>query len=336
MERWRPLTVPGTAVSCFLGNMCLVYLVAGLWKLESPMWHDGFALYATLRLPIAYFPDLWQPQHLPLIRPATFAALVVEIVLPVLLLLPKGHPLKWAGLLGQIGFHMGIVLTLRIPFANLGCMASAVLFFREEIMDSVVRTRVGRPALGRSPAFDRAGRWALALLVLLTLAMMRRLPVIGVVHQPAYAILWGLGFAQDYQLFNWIDRKNLYARHEVWEVIGSRSVRLPDEVFFPSSLRAVLLQSYVHDVRWIPVPVKDRELLKETIVRRMSDRACRGLQVEGTIEAWSTVQAITQDDPALTKGERRLISEFRCRDGRAVLCRTIAKPERAPECGCRG
>ena len=68
LTRWRRVTVPGTTQWCFLANVCLIYLVAGLWKLASPLWQQGFALYATLRLPIAYAPDFWDPQHLPLLQ----------------------------------------------------------------------------------------------------------------------------------------------------------------------------------------------------------------------------------------------------------------------------
>ena len=120
-------SVPGTAVRCFLGNVCLAYLVAGLWKLESPMWRQGFALYTVLRLPIAYQPDLWGPQHLPWLQIGTYVTLALEPLLPILLTRRPGHPLKWCGLLAQLGFHLGIVATLRVPFANLGLMASAVL-----------------------------------------------------------------------------------------------------------------------------------------------------------------------------------------------------------------
>ena len=131
LGRWSTVTVPGTGMRCFLGNVCLVYLVAGLWKLESPMWRQGFALYTVLRLPIAYQPDLWGPQHLLWLQVGTYVALVIEPLIPWLLTRRRGHPLKWLGLLAQLGFHLGIVATLRVPFANLG-LASAVLLFRAE------------------------------------------------------------------------------------------------------------------------------------------------------------------------------------------------------------
>ncbi len=331
-RRWTQVTVPGAAVWGLMLNMCLVYLTAGLWKLESPMWHSGFALYATLRLPISRAPDFWTPSQLPGLRLATWAALVIEPLIPVLLLLRKNHPLKWLGLLAQQGFHLGIIATLRIPFANLAMMASAVLFFREEIMDWVLR-HGSRPRLQRATVIDRAGRCALALVLALTLAMMRRLPVIGQVHQPAYAALWFAGLAQDYQLFNWIDRKNFSVAYEVWEVAFPGKVeRLPPMAVFPDSLRAVLLQSYLHDVRWIKVPTEYRDILKQSILHRIAERACRLHHFEGNVLAWSLVQRITPDNVALRRAARHFLLEFRCRNGEAVVCQTMLTKTRSAAC----
>ncbi len=201
--RWRQYRVPGTSVRCLLGNVCLVYLVAGLWKFESPMWHDGTAVYAILRLPIARMPDFWGPEHLLWLRAVNYGALVLEPVLPVLLLLRRGHPLKWFGLAAPLCFHLGIIVTLRIPYANIALMATAVLFFRDEIMSGVfgVTGSKVKPLPSRALARDWGGRLAVVVLICLSLAMMRRLPVVGRVHQPAYALLWMVGIAQDYQLF---------------------------------------------------------------------------------------------------------------------------------------
>ena len=131
--RWRRVTVSGTAQWCFLANVCLVYLIAGLWKFTSPLWQQGFALYATLRLPIAYAPDFWQPQHLPFLQVMNYLTLVVEPLIPILLLCRPGHPCKWFGLVCQLGFHLGILLTLPLPFVNLGLLGTSLLFFRAEI-----------------------------------------------------------------------------------------------------------------------------------------------------------------------------------------------------------
>lgn len=130
---WLDARVPGLAARCLLANVCLAYFVAGTLKLASPMWRSGFALYASLRLPIAYFPDAWGPGAVPFLRVLCWTALAVELSLPFLLTRPRGSRLKTAGLVCQAGFHLGIASLLALPAANLGLLSSALLFFGPEL-----------------------------------------------------------------------------------------------------------------------------------------------------------------------------------------------------------
>ena len=77
-RRWKCERVPGTATRCFLWNLALIYLVAGLWKWASPMWRDGIALYAVLKLPISLTPEFWGPEHLSLLKVLNYGALILE------------------------------------------------------------------------------------------------------------------------------------------------------------------------------------------------------------------------------------------------------------------
>jgi hypothetical protein len=99
------------------------------------MWRDGSALYAALRMPISYAPDFWKPEHLPILRLSNWAAMIIEPLLPLMLILPPKNRLKWALLAGCVAFHLGIVATMRIPYANLACLAAAPIVFRHEIME---------------------------------------------------------------------------------------------------------------------------------------------------------------------------------------------------------
>jgi hypothetical protein len=321
--RWRQCRVSGMSVRCLVGNVCLVYLVAGLWKFESPMWHQGTALYAILRLPIAHMPEFWRPEHLPWLRVANYGALVIEPALPVLLLLRRGHPLKWFGLAAQLSFHLGIIATLRIPYANIALMATTVLFFREELMSGIFGGRKMPALRPPTPRRDWGGHLALAFLICLTLAMMRRLPVVGVVHQPAYALLWMVGIAQDYQLFNWIDRKNFRVRYRViaTEPDGQRHA-LPPEQLFPDSLRATLLQSYIQNVRWIAVPRKYRAALKRSILERLAGRFCRLYPLAGYVSAWSAIERVRPGWKP-SRGYRRFLMRFQCADTKAVVLKSM-------------
>jgi hypothetical protein len=81
-DAWRETHVPALQLKLFLANVLLVYLVAGITKLTSPMWLSGTALYAILKLPFARAPDFWGSEMLPLLRVLNYAALATEITIP--------------------------------------------------------------------------------------------------------------------------------------------------------------------------------------------------------------------------------------------------------------
>ncbi|MEM7235202.1 MAG: hypothetical protein AAF517_23690, partial [Planctomycetota bacterium] len=177
-QRWKREIVPGGTVSCFIGNLALLYLVAGLWKMTSPMWEEGIAVYATLRLPLSYAPEFWTLDYLPLLRFANDFSLALEPLLPVAFLLRRGHPAKWVAFVAAFGFHVGIATSLRVPYANIACIAGWVLVLRHEIMDLLGASRAARP-LSWSTKPPRRAKFAFVFLVVLTAAMLRRTPWIG-------------------------------------------------------------------------------------------------------------------------------------------------------------
>jgi hypothetical protein len=321
---WRRVTVPGTVQWCFLANICLVYLVAGLWKLTSPLWQQGFALYATLHLPIAYTPDFWQPQYLPLLQVANYLALLIEPVIPILLLCRPGYPLKWLGLLCQLGFHLGILLTLAVPFVNLGLLGTSVLFFRAEICHWLQRRETQPIILRQTPYMQRTGWLALVFLLVLSLAVARGTPVLGLLYRPAYAILWCVGIAQEYHLFDWIDKMNYHVMYRVSTQLADGTTQPLDPTsLFPQSLRATLLQAYLHNVRWMPVPRQHRVALKYSILNRLAQRFCSRQALTTPVTAWARVQRIRPDNVALTQGTEQWLMTFQCAEKHAILCRTF-------------
>ncbi len=175
VQRWQAQLVPGLAVRCFLANLALAYVVAGVWKWSSPMWRDGFALYAVLKLPVAYTPDLWLPEHLPALEIANYFALICEPLFPLMFLLPTNHRLKWLLLTGFVFFHAGILATLKIPFANIACLGAGVLVFRDELMVRILRRRVQFEPVAAPRGFDRYGGLSLLLVVALTLQVLSEL-----------------------------------------------------------------------------------------------------------------------------------------------------------------
>ena len=126
-ERWKTVTVPGATLRLFFWNLTLLYLVAGLWKWTSPMWLDGTALYVVFKLPVSYFHDFWNAEHIPLLKVFNYATLVLEPLVPLMFVLRRGHWAKYLLLAAFIGLHIGSVATLNIPYANVACAATAIL-----------------------------------------------------------------------------------------------------------------------------------------------------------------------------------------------------------------
>ena len=171
-RRWKCERVQGTATRCFLWNLALIYLVAGLWKWASPMWRDGIALYAVLKLPISLTPEFWGPEHLSLLKVLNYCALILEPLFPLIFILPRGHPAKYGLLLALFGFHVGTLATLQIPFANIACLAAMIIPFGGELMDRL-RGGASWSQLRRAPArVGRCDAFALLFVVVLTLAML--------------------------------------------------------------------------------------------------------------------------------------------------------------------
>ena len=92
---WSTVTVPGTAPRAFMANMALIYLVAGLYKFSSPMWRNGSAMHAALKMPIARTPDFWTIRHRTFLRMVTHAALILEPLFVLIFLLPANSAAKW-------------------------------------------------------------------------------------------------------------------------------------------------------------------------------------------------------------------------------------------------
>lgn len=126
-------TVPGAAPRAFMANMALVYLVAGAYKFTSPMWRNGTATHAALKTPVSRAPGFWTLRHRSVLRAANYAALLLEPFFGLVFVLPPGSPAKW--FLGACAafFHLGIVATLKIPYANLLMLGGLATAFGPEI-----------------------------------------------------------------------------------------------------------------------------------------------------------------------------------------------------------
>lgn len=329
-RRWRHARVPGLAVGCLFANLALMYLVAGVWKWTSPMWRDGRALLAILQLPVSHFPQLWNAAHLPVLSILDRAAMAVETLAPLFLFLPAGKA-RGALRCGLIALHAGIVLTLKLPVANLACLAAVLAW---PYLDP-------RPRCASSaPEPDRRGRFAVAFVFVLALstarwpasprstdadpfllaADCRRGGSVTGVHRLLYGCLWAVGISQEYQLFNWIDERNVRFDLQA-DLTTARGVEpVARAALIPDTNRGALLVAYLHGLDWLPMPGGRSTEFRVSLARRVAVRffATRGFP-EGELAVRSTQERLASGAPAGSPAAPELLFRAECRAGRIAV-----------------
>jgi len=269
-----------------------------------------------LRLPISFLPSLGQPEYLSVLILLDYFVILIELLVPLMLVLPVDHRAKYAILFGVLVMHIGILFTLDIPFANLACLAATVIVFRRELMLRL-RGLANTKASSKPGTIGPLGVVALGFVMTLTAAMMSsvtlpewraplrppqprvlrcqdypgigpstpdRIEGLGSVQMIFFSALWAIGMAQQYQLFNWIDQRDYQIRYIVREKRPDGTLRFRDPtIFFPRSTRYVLLHSYLHGFVWMQVPTKRREALRHSLAERLATRYCRRRHPEGEI-----------------------------------------------------
>ena len=338
---WLATTVPGTTPRVFLANMALVYLVAGAYKFTSPMWRDGSAMHAALRMPIARAPGFWTPRWRTPLRLVTHAALIMEPLFAIIFVLPTGSLLKWPLLAGAVVFHLGIALTLKIPYSNAAMLGAMVIPFGPEIMQGGLGVF---PLQGvAAPGLAPAEMVAIILVALIVVGLIweaantgrrlrERYSASGW-DNPVRSLLWTLGIFQSYRLFDWVDERNYHLRFEVRSRRGggaggrgvSRQRFAPTTVastpiaLFPQTMRHLLLQSYLVGNIWLRMSPDKLEAVRRSLLVRHARRYARTHPEAGTIDVTAIVQRVTADNLELTRGERRPLMRFTCRGGDAVM-----------------
>lgn len=326
MARWSTVVVPGTAVMCLTLNVALMYVIAGLWKYDSPLWRDGYGLYAALRLPVAAMPHLWTPEHVPMLRLANWAVMAVEPFMALPLFLPPHHRLKLIGGLLFASFHLFILATLGLPFAMLGLLSTLIIFFGPEITSRAARWSgvPEPPTLITQPTLTRGGRIAIAFVIVLAMATTRRIPVVGALNVPAYGVLWMVGVAQDYRLFNWIDRVAFDVDTRIEEVQPGGAVVPVTGRVFPSSFRAKLLLAYLHDIRWLRLPRSQRMRMRTSIAWALAAWYCRKNPGDAAVRISSDVYRLTPT--GRQPWYKIMVAEFDCRAGGVRVKRALITP----------
>lgn len=354
---WLSATVSGLAPRAFLANMALIYLVAGLYKFTSPMWRNGSAMHVALRMPIARAPGFWTPKWRASLRLVTFAALILEPLFALIFALPAGSVAQWALVAGAVAFHLGIALTLKIPYSNTAMLGALPLAVGPEIMQGWLGS--SPPQGAGAPGVSPSGVVAVTLVALLVVMLAWELANTGrrLVKRysssgwdnPVRALLWMGGVVQSYRLFDWVDARNYDVAFEVRRIEGADAAgerpgadvgtgldsgdavrgrnagvagvgrRIDPRALFPRSMRHLLLQSYMVGNIWLQLSPEELEMVRRSLLVRHARRYARAHPEAGVIDVVAVVQRITADNLELTRGERRPLMRFTCAGGEAVM-----------------
>lgn len=128
---WLGALFNNAAVMLIGFQLCTIYVVSALWKLQGKTWHSGVAIYYPLRLEeLALFPELnnivWSVT--PIVLLGSWASVYLQLFFPVLLLN------RWTrifALLSITGMHAGIGILLSLPFFSAVMILADAIFIRE-------------------------------------------------------------------------------------------------------------------------------------------------------------------------------------------------------------
>lgn len=166
-RRQRKETQSGTVLHnlglCLVvAQLCIVYLEAGLYKVQGALWQDGTAVYYPLHSELyGVFPFLSDllTGSIWLTVMATYFTVIIQIAFPFMLF---NRFTRRIALLGILAMHLSIAVVMGLPFFS-GIMASAdaVLVSGATWMaiagwlrSKILKFRPGRPRTPAPPADD--------------------------------------------------------------------------------------------------------------------------------------------------------------------------------------
>ncbi|AMM19820.1 hypothetical protein AX769_06200 [Frondihabitans sp. PAMC 28766] len=141
-----------TGVLLIAAQLSIVYLMAGLYKVQGRLWQDGTALYYILRVPEFFWPGItplvfsqgW------LLVIGAYGTVLVSIFFPVLVWFRAGRPVA---VLSMVGFHIAIGLLMGLTSFALIMIAADTVFVSQHV--DGLRLRVRSYARRTSQTFVR-------------------------------------------------------------------------------------------------------------------------------------------------------------------------------------
>lgn len=142
-------------------QICLVYMVSGLYKVQGQVWQDGTALFYILRLPEFTLPGVSELVYGSdtLVYAATYSSVLFQVYFPLGILVRRVRP--WAALV-SIGFHLSIAVLMGLTSFALTMVACDLIFLSGGIERTLTlarraRRRVMRRWTGSGPGGNDPG-----------------------------------------------------------------------------------------------------------------------------------------------------------------------------------
>ncbi|WP_416071472.1 HTTM domain-containing protein [Streptomyces sp. ME02-8801-2C] len=133
-EAVRAAGVPlhNLGVTAIAVQMCLVYMVSGLYKVQGQSWQDGTALFYIMRVPEFEFPGVSELVYNNdvLVYIGTYATVIFLVYFPMGVLVPTLRP--WAAA-ASIGFHISIGFFMGLTGFALTMIACDLVFLSPEL-----------------------------------------------------------------------------------------------------------------------------------------------------------------------------------------------------------
>lgn len=141
----EPAPIPPTAFRLMQLQICLAYLVTGIWKAGGETWRDGTAVGLVLQCgQFARFPLPGWTESAWFSRAATWSTLAVELLAPLLVWF---RPTRRQALVALVGLHLALEYALTIQLFQPIMLAGLVLFLEPAELRALARPwHRGRPA----------------------------------------------------------------------------------------------------------------------------------------------------------------------------------------------
>ena len=117
-------------------QLVVAYAYAGFEKLKGQSWWEGKAVWNSVINPqISTFDFSWM-SHIPfVVAVLSFMTIIYEVYAPVAFFSSKARRI-WVFM--GVGFHIGILLTLNIPFFALIMMIALLIFVKDEELERLL------------------------------------------------------------------------------------------------------------------------------------------------------------------------------------------------------